>query len=238
MLPSVSILVCTYGRTTFLQEALESFARQEYDGALHMVIVNDCPLQTLTTIVPGVDIINLDHTCESYAAKRNLVLEHARHELTCLWDDDDIYLPDFVATVVAKLGDDDKAMRLSRLMKWDGRFAKIISGSQYHTAVFRTAALRELGGWRNVDVTDEDFVRRLVQYRFFHGEHHHVNDGIAPLVIYRNDPERVHLDGISREAYMELMNRRIYAKKEPRGLIDLSAGWTQDWVTFVEAHTP
>lgn len=243
MNPSVSILVCTYGRTAFLAECLESFARQEYDGVLELVVLNDCPLQTLHSITPGVRIVNASAPFPSYAAKRNAALALASHGLVCLWDDDDIYLPTFVATVVGKMQDGDKAARLSRLMKWDGRFAHIISGAQYHTAVFVANDIRAIGGWKEAPITDADFARRLVTYRFFHGVRLNADDGFPPLVVYRADPDRIHMEGggaarLTREQYMDAMNRRIYDRKEPAGDVDVIAGWSKDWVDFVAKHLP
>lgn len=243
MMPSVSILCCTYGRSTLLVELLESFARQSYDGVLELVVINDCPLQTLVCDYPGVRIVNVDKPFLCYADKRNAGLALLTHELMCVWDDDDIYLPDFMATVVGKLEDGDKAMRLSRLMKWDGRLATVISGAQYHTAVLDTAAVRKMGGWRPCPITDADFAQRLVIYRFFHGRHQHEDDQMAPLVIYRSDPDRVHMEGggaprLTNAQYQDAMNRRIYAKKEPGGVVELTPAWSQDWEAFVADHLP
>ncbi len=241
MLPSISILTCTYGRTELLSELIECFDRQSYDGVLELIIINDCPLQTLECNALGVRIINAPSPFSTYADKRNAALDAATGEFVSLWDDDDIYLPTFLASVVSKLQDNDKAMRLSRLMTWDGRFSKVIAGAQYHAAIIKTDELRAIGGWKNVDVTDADLVKRMITYRFFHGAHQHTDDAFPPLMIYRTDPERAHM-GVeprpTREQYMEAMNRRIYAWKEPRGTVDIVPAWSQDWEAFVVAHLP
>ncbi len=243
MQPSVSILVCTYGRTSLLAECIESFRRQDYAGQLELIVINDCPHQTLTCDDARVRIVNAEKPYDSYANKRNVALAVASNDMICLWDDDDIYLPSFVSKLAAKLEDGDIGARLSRLMKWDGRIASVISGAQYHTAMLSTADVRRIGGWRNEPITDADFARRLVQYRFFHGARQNTDDGLAPLMVYRNDPERVHMEGgsntrITREQFMDAMNRRIYTAKEPGGAIDIAPTWTQDWVAFVSSHLP
>ena len=47
-LPFISAKCVTYGRVSLLEEAIESFLKQDYPNSrCELVIVNDCPIQRL-----------------------------------------------------------------------------------------------------------------------------------------------------------------------------------------------
>lgn len=89
----VSCLCLTYGRPHLLEEAIESFLRQSWDGARELVVVNDHPRQTLVLNHPQVVIVNLGRRLRTLGEKRNLSVALARYDNLLVWDDDDIYLP-------------------------------------------------------------------------------------------------------------------------------------------------
>ena len=49
--PKVSCYCPTYGRTSFLEEAIYSFLNQDYDGEKELIILNDLEDQTLFLII-------------------------------------------------------------------------------------------------------------------------------------------------------------------------------------------
>ena len=55
----VSCLCLTYGRPTLLEEAIESFIRQQWDGPKELIVLNDHPEQELLYQYDEVRIINL-----------------------------------------------------------------------------------------------------------------------------------------------------------------------------------
>jgi glycosyltransferase involved in cell wall biosynthesis len=89
----VSCLCLTYGRPHLLEEAIESFLRQDWPGEKELIVLNDHPAQQLAFAHPEVSIINLPRRLRTLGEKRNLSVALARHDNLLIWDDDDIYLP-------------------------------------------------------------------------------------------------------------------------------------------------
>lgn len=99
-LPFISCLSLTYGRYWHLEEAVESYLRQDYAGQSELVIVNDMPDQTINVEKvelrqPGqsVRVVNLPRRLVPNNLKFDKAVELAQGELCCFWDDDDISLP-------------------------------------------------------------------------------------------------------------------------------------------------
>ncbi len=243
----ISILVATYARTALLSETVESFKRQTWPGEAELVILNDCQAQTLSCAVPGVRIINHPSVIEHYHTKRNKLLEEARFPWLALWDDDDVYMPEFLVSVYQKLQVGDKAARTSRIMRARGsehgkELASILHGDQYHTAIINTAEFRAVGGFPQTITTDSDMVKRLVRYRFFHGRHHHIPDNLRPQMVYRVDTSRVQMEGngngtrLTSREFRRRQNERLHGQFEPSGNVDIVPSWNRDWPVFVDAH--
>ncbi len=241
----ISILVATYARTALLAETVESFKRQTWTGPKELVILNDCPSQQLVCNVPGVRVINHPTAIEHYHTKRNKLLEEAHFPWLALWDDDDVYMPEFLVSAHQKLQAGDKAARTSRIMRARGsihgrELTSILRGDMYHTAVINTEALRAVVGFPQTEKTDADLVKRMVQYRFFHGRHHHVPDTIRPQMVYRVDDERPQMEGngsrISSKEFRRRQNERVHGRFEPSGVVNIVPAWSRDWSAFVDAH--
>lgn len=252
-LPSVSILVPTFGRLAMLAESVECFRRQDYAGHLQLIVCNDCPVHTLTIHKDATErgnrtaqVINLAEALPNLATKRNLLLENASGDLMCAWDDDDIYLPGMISALVAKYHASEPAARTTRIMHWDGRIAKVLPGVLNHNAIFLTEWVRNLGGWRtDVVTTDHDFTMRAVRKGAWRGRHHHVDDGKAPLFVYRGDPGRTHMEGGTPERHRltvaEFQRRQIALvskDRKQRGDVVVVPKWSQDWEAFVVEHLP
>lgn len=107
-LPGVSCLCPTYGRfpheAHLLEEAVESFRRQDYAGPLELVILNDCKQQRLGCELPWVRTVNWPSRFHSLGAKYNALVGLARHDVLLPWEDDDISLPWRVSQAVRHLG--------------------------------------------------------------------------------------------------------------------------------------
>jgi hypothetical protein len=111
-LPGVTCLCPTYGRPPdrlhVLEEAIESFLRQDYPGPRQLLILNDAVRQWLDfeggKVPPGTYLVNADHRFPSVGAKMNWLCENAKYDLLLPWDDDDISLPDRISQAVFRLG--------------------------------------------------------------------------------------------------------------------------------------
>lgn len=90
--PAVSCICLTYGRPHVLEEAIDSFLRQDYAGRKELIILNDYVEQTLRFDHPEVQVINCPRRFRTVGEKMNVAVALAAHDLLFVWDDDDIYL--------------------------------------------------------------------------------------------------------------------------------------------------
>lgn len=102
----ISCRCITYGRTSFLEELLESFLKQEYEGDKELVIINDYPLQKLEFEHPLVTIINLDYTFDTIGEKENFAVSKCKYDTIAVWDDDDIALSNHLSNIDKYFTDD------------------------------------------------------------------------------------------------------------------------------------
>ncbi len=102
----VSCLCPTYNRvpgwTHLLEEAIESFLRQDYKNK-ELLILNDNPAQSLQCDAPDVTIINLNRRFSSLGEKYNALVALANGKLLAPWEDDDISLPWRLSTSIRAL---------------------------------------------------------------------------------------------------------------------------------------
>jgi hypothetical protein len=243
MSPTVSILMPTYARTALVAEQVESFRRRVYQGNAELVILNDCPLQTLTCDVPGVRVLNtspFDH----FGLKRHALTKYANGQLWCIQDDDDVMLPRFLSSLVPKLRDGEPAARLSHLWRWDG--VQLISGPSglQHSTIFRREAYIEPVVWRDLPSTEADtaFWLEALRHGWFTGDHHSMQDGHRE-VIYRADIDRLHLEvgnnrQLTEQEYRALMDARIQRGEEPTGVVDIEPCWSRDWQDMANVADP
>ena len=95
----ISALCITYGRHLLLEEAIESFLKQDYPNK-EMIIINDLPEQTLIFEHPQIKIFNFKKRFSTIGEKRNKSVEMSKGDILTSWDDDDIYLPWLLSRLV------------------------------------------------------------------------------------------------------------------------------------------
>jgi len=89
----ISALCITYGRPHLLEEAIESFLKQDYENK-ELIIVNDLAGQTLIyDDHPQIKVFNFKERFPTLGEKRNKAIELSKGEILISWDDDDIMLP-------------------------------------------------------------------------------------------------------------------------------------------------
>lgn len=92
-LPKVSCQCITFGRTRLLDEAVESFLRQDYLGEKELVILNDFAELRIECGLPSVRVVNLPYRLKTIGEKRNACTALCQGSVIFPWDDDDISLP-------------------------------------------------------------------------------------------------------------------------------------------------
>lgn len=113
----VTCVCVTHGRPYLIEEALESWRRQTYGSEL--LILNDCPEQTLTCKLPGVIIYNTRDMFDDLSDKFNAAVALVKTKHVAWWEDDDVSLPhriDMSLRAVCLHGD---AYKQSRAWFWE-----------------------------------------------------------------------------------------------------------------------
>jgi glycosyltransferase involved in cell wall biosynthesis len=167
MSQGASCLCLTYGRTDLLEEAVESFKRQRWDGPKELIIVNDHPGQELvyTDVANEVVIVNLKRRLRTLGEKRNFAVALAKFEYLLIWDDDDIHLP-------WRIEETMKALSGWNFFKcpqvWVTFAGKLVERPQQDAHLFHCAGAYsrhlfvQLGGYRCLNGgEDQDFERRI-----------------------------------------------------------------------------
>lgn len=106
--PKISCLMPTYNKfpqhRALPEEALMAFLLQDYPNK-ELIILNDCPGQTLLADYPGVVVVNSPVRFRTLGEKLNAAAGLASGDYLCRWDDDDISLPNRLTYSLQKLTD-------------------------------------------------------------------------------------------------------------------------------------
>lgn len=126
----ITCVCMTHGRQWVLEEALESFLRQEDRKHAELLIVNDCPEQRLFYFGdPTVHIVNLSGPFDNLLNKSEFAIELAKGKHIAWWDDDDISLPNRLELSLAKIGD---AVCYRTGRTWTLNFSKLSLGCNFY----------------------------------------------------------------------------------------------------------
>lgn len=108
-IPAVSVIVPTLDRPETLHEALHSILRQTFRD-FEIVVVNDGGESVdpvIDSLKAGDRIVSIRHEANrGLAAARNTGIRAARGEFIAFLDDDDLYYPDHLETLVGALSED------------------------------------------------------------------------------------------------------------------------------------
>ncbi|HYG80052.1 MAG TPA: glycosyltransferase family A protein [Pyrinomonadaceae bacterium] len=167
MAEGVSCLCLTYGRPELLEEAVESFKRQRWDGPKELIVVNDHPEQELVCEDEGGEIliVNLKRRLRTLGEKRNFAAALARYEYLLPWDDDDIHLPWRIEETMKSLPGNQFYKCPQVWLEGSGR---LLDEPRHDATIFHGAAaysrylFREVRGYRCINGgEDQDFERRV-----------------------------------------------------------------------------
>lgn len=89
----ISVLTLTYQRHHILEEAIESFLRQDFSGESEMVIINDSPIVEYVFEHPKIRIINLKERSPSVGHKLKFGFSQCKYDYIYRLDDDDLMAP-------------------------------------------------------------------------------------------------------------------------------------------------
>jgi len=237
-LPKVSCICPTFCRVYLLEEAIESFLRQDYAGEKELIVCSDFLPQELVYEHPSVKIINLSERAPNLGAKRNATYAHATGDLLLTWGDDDIHLPGRISRMVNKLQDKE--------FLYEGQYYVLYGGKLYWERgktsgahIITKRLFDELGGIPEMNSGEDQAFNTLVKNKM--GEMHTCTE--PPQFLYRYSTGRAHVSQFGndkpdkRSGYDRVFDsamQYITTGIEPKGKIQLQPKWSKDWVEEVK----
>ncbi len=133
----VSVIVPTYNRPEMLREALKSIFAQTHRN-FEIIVINDAGID-VKDIIAGFNINNtIIYTQhienKGLAATRNSGLKIAKGKYITYLDDDDVFYPDHIETLVTFLENSEykiaytDAVRVDQILKRSGEYENIVNG--------------------------------------------------------------------------------------------------------------
>jgi glycosyltransferase involved in cell wall biosynthesis len=144
--PFISCKCITYGRVELLEESIESFLRQDYPGKKELIIVNDCPFQTLVYDHPNIKIYNLDKTFETIGHKENFAISKCSADIIAVWDDDDIALPNHLINISNYFKEDSDLLHWGKGVLYNEPAISAITGLGNSGIVYSRKVWERIGG--------------------------------------------------------------------------------------------
>jgi len=234
-LPKVSCICPTFARTHLLEEAVESFLRQDYEGELELIVLNDFVEQIIKfTSDPRVRIFNAYRRYETLGEKRHSAYNLASGDLFLTWGDDDIHLPHRVSRMVNFLGDEGMAYEGWFFVSHaDGIFLERKSTAGAH--IIKAEVYHKLGGIPSLSIGEDVAFNNTAAKTL--GEIRVCKE--SPAFLYRwHGTNRTHVSGTGQDDPYAVMlaraNQLVASGEEPFGEIKLRPRWRENYCEKVK----
>lgn len=241
-LPKVSCICPTFGRAYLLEEAIESFLRQDYPGEKELIICNDFVDQELIYDHPEVKVINLPERAPNLGFKKNYTYENASGDLFLTWEDDDIHLPGRISRMVKSIKEfnEDFVFEGPYYLLYGGRLSKKMEGKTSGTHIITRKLFYESGKIPAMNSGQDQAFNTLLQK--------HVGKPLptcteSPQFLYRFSTGRAHISQFGKDAenktsgyelILDAVRQYVKQGKEPSGKYVLKPHWSKDWVEAVK----
>lgn len=233
--PLVSAMCATYGRPEMLEEAIESFHRQDYAGPKELVILNDLASQVLEHNHPDVRIINADERYATLGDKRNAMAALCRGRVLIGWDDDDISLPWRITQAVEQLREREYFKPNKAFILTPKGIAALSGKSPFPTQfALRRTLFDRAGGYRAMNSGQDIELER----RFRGHARTTALEPVAYPYMYRWQCGTWNLSAFGRDEEGETSGYeriRERAEETPKGRIILEPQWRADYVAMQRA---
>lgn len=237
----VSCICPTFGRAYLLEEAIESFHRQDYPGEKELIICNDFVDQNLIYEHPEVKVVNLKQRCPNLGFKKNYSNSLGTGKLLLTWEDDDIHLPGRISRMVKSIQEFNTGFVFEgpHYLLYGGRLSKK-KGMTQGTHIITKKLFDECPKYPQMNSgQDQGFNTSLQKY---------LNIVLPvckeePQFIYRFSTGRAHISQYGKDVnnkksgYDTILEAvRGYIKKgiEPSGNYILKPHWSKNWVEEVK----
>ena len=154
-----SCVCITYGRKELLEESIQMFLNQDFEGDSEMIIVND-EEGVNYEIESNIDnkvirIYNVPKRFSSIGSKRTYATNLAAGDIIMPWDDDDILLPNKISTIMNHIKDYDYWQCDTAYLETPNKVRQIHTPG-HCAAGFRLDTFIRLGGHYIDQYYDED----------------------------------------------------------------------------------
>ena len=150
--PTVAVVVATYNGATYLRQQLESIVQQTYKPS-QIIIIDDSSVDDTITIAnafaaahPEVMVVQ-NETRLGYIKnfEKGMLLANASY--VALSDQDDIWMPHKLETLLANIGDQMLAYSDSELIDADGQLLNQKMSSIKNQLAYHTPIMYAIGAW-------------------------------------------------------------------------------------------
>lgn len=230
----VSCYTSTFGRVHTLNELVECFLKQDYDGPKELVILNDCVEQELVYDHPEVRIINHNERIKPLGKKFNKNIELCKYDIVACMEDDDIYLPNWLTYAVSNMRLGVFHTGNAWVEESEGEFH--YSGNLFHaTHVFQKQLFYSVGGYPEIDACTVD-TGLMGRFREKLGNYSQPTPPHLLSYIYRWGTANCwhgsgwgpNLTNLS-DAVGNIVDNQIKTKQIQSGLIELNPHWKYDY---------
>lgn len=237
MRPTVSCLCPTFGRVHLLEEAVESFLRQDYEGPKELIVCNDFDRQELHFSHPEVKVVNCRSRAPNLGAKRNVTASYAKGHYFITWGDDDIHLPGRITRLVNEAESSGSPFVLEgHHIMFDGKAMRKNEFSTGGAHLVYRELYWGLGGIPEAnsgeDLQFNDLVKTTLGLTTF------TRCTSAPQFIYRWGSDRPHISAVAQRTedkeacyatFYDLASRLVDRGLEPEGQVTLNPRWSEPW---------
>ena len=230
----VSCVCITYGRHHLLEEAIESFLRQDYNEEKELIVVNDLVDSNLFFSHPEIKIFNVHERFKSLGSKRNFAIRRTSGSVIFPWDDDDISLPHRISFSLEQI-ENKHFFKAKRFWRMD-RYA--LRGPHSNIAHAQSAYTRKLydmvGGYSNMGSGEDQVFENKVNDLGYFNMQDLPDDKLYYIIRWGFYP---HLSTFAWGKGEKEFHEAVMKRKCPASYV-LSPHWEKDYVEMVHDKLP
>lgn len=228
--PLVSCIIPTYNmpnRLDCLEEAVESFLRQDYPNK-ELIVIIDSAGQVIQFDHPQVTVINHASRFASLGEKLNYAILHSKGELICRFDDDDISQPWRMSQQVEILSNGfDYCVPSHAWSFGGGEYHFQDKGCYANTmGMFSRSAWSDVGGFSMRKQCDADVLLDSELKKSHKWKCYGTTEETAPYIV-QWDTGRDHFSGYGIEGSVHLYDE--FGTKGTAGTYKLKPHWNRDY---------
>ena len=221
---NISVFTLTYQRYEILQEAIQSFLSQDFDGESEMVIINDHPNVEYVFEHPNIRIINCKERFTSIAAKIEFGYKLCKYDYIYRLDDDDLLAP-WALSLTKQYIEENPGYEIYRSEhhygfvhnKYSGISANVNNGNVYTKKYLDRIVFPNRSFGEDVDITygNNSKIISLDKKKY--------------TMLYRWGMETYHVSGMGDIGNEEALKWTDKIVKEETGIIELKPKFINDY---------